>query len=298
MSKFFNQKNFINILFKSISQIMLQENRWTGFLFLISLFIGSWKYCLAALSAGFIGNITATILKYDFRDISKGLYGFSPALFGVALIFFFKPTIIIWGLVVVGSILTCMLQHFFIKRNFPAYTFPFIVVTWLFVFMLRSFPEIIESNLIYKTSSVSEFDMIAMGFRSFGQVVFQEGLIPGILCFIAVFINSKSAALYTLAAVIVTGYIAYLIGQPLNIVYSGYYGFNVVLSAIVFSGPRKIDFLWVAIATILTFLITLFFTQTLILNSFGGILTFPFVIGTWFTYVIKRLEGFTQSPQS
>lgn len=291
MNNLLKPKFFIDSLLKGISQIMLQENSYTGLLFLIGLFAGSWKFGVAAILAALTGNVTAIILKYNFNYILKGLYGFSPALLGVGLIFFFKPTILIWILIIVGSSLACILQHFFIKIKFPAYTFPFILVMWLIVFLVKNFTEISTAEIFNKTFSSSEFDIFAFGFRGFGQVIFQEGFISGFLFFIAVLINSRSAALCALAAVFATGFLAYIVGQPLNIIYSGAFGFNAVLSAIVFSGTRKTDYLWVAIATILTFLINLMLAQSGILDSVGGILTFAFVAGSWLTLLIQKLES-------
>lgn len=294
MNYIFKQLNFIDSLLNGISQIMLQENRWTGLLFLTGLFIGSWQFAIAALLAALTGNVTAIVLKYNLNDISNGLYGFNSALFGVALIFLFKPAFLIWLLLVVGSILATLLQHFFIKRKFPGYTFPFILITWLFVFIIRNFLEIPTSIFFNETFSIQEFDVIAFGFRSFGQIIFQQEFIPGFIFFTAVFINSRSAAMYGIAAAFATGYMAYILGQPLNIIYSGAFGFNAVLSAIVFSGTRKVDFIWVAVAVILTFFINLLLFKSGILNSVGGILTFAFVAGTWITLLLKRLEGSTQ----
>lgn len=82
-----------NQVLNGISQIMLQQNRLCGILFLAGLFIGHWIYGLAALLAVLCGTMTARILKYDVKEIDFGLYGFSPALVGVVLVFLFKPVL-------------------------------------------------------------------------------------------------------------------------------------------------------------------------------------------------------------
>ena len=86
----------INIVLRGIGQIMLQESALTGLLFLAGIFYGSVSMGLAAILAAFCGTLTAKIMGYDNSEIQKGLYGFSPALVGVALIFYFQPVFIIW----------------------------------------------------------------------------------------------------------------------------------------------------------------------------------------------------------
>ncbi|MEP6804257.1 MAG: urea transporter [Flavobacterium sp.] len=49
MNKIFIKIPFIDNILKGIGQIMLQENRWTGLLFLIGIFMGSWQGGVATL---------------------------------------------------------------------------------------------------------------------------------------------------------------------------------------------------------------------------------------------------------
>jgi len=107
----------ISVILKGLGQIMLQENSITGLLFLVGIFYGSLTMGFAALLATVCGTATAYLLKYDKTEINKGLYGFSAALVGVAVMLFLKPTLWAWAIVVVGSALAAMLQHFFIKRK-------------------------------------------------------------------------------------------------------------------------------------------------------------------------------------
>lgn len=104
--------SLVNILLKGIGQIMLQENSLTGFLFLIGIFYGSWTMGVAALLATICGTATAILLKYDQTEINKGLYGFSAALVGVATLLFLKPLFISWIILIIGSALATVIQHF------------------------------------------------------------------------------------------------------------------------------------------------------------------------------------------
>jgi hypothetical protein len=80
MDEFFKKLPFLDNILKGIGQIMLQENRWTGLLFLIGIFMGSWQCGVAVLLSTAAGTFTAMKLKYDKSQINAGLYGFSAAL--------------------------------------------------------------------------------------------------------------------------------------------------------------------------------------------------------------------------
>ena len=108
----------LSIILKGLGQIMLQENSVTGLLFLIGIFYGSIAMGLAALLATICGTVTADLLKYDKAEITQGLYGFSAALVGVAVMCSLNPCFCP-VVIVIGSVLAAILQHFFIKRKSP-----------------------------------------------------------------------------------------------------------------------------------------------------------------------------------
>ncbi len=170
----------VNIQLKGIGQIMLQESPWTGLLFLAGLAVGNWQWAAAAFLATAIGNLTAELLNFNKKNLRAGLYGFSPALVGVALLVFFKSTLLLWILVPVGAAAAAVLQEFFLRRNFPAYTFPFIAVTWLLVFIVRNYTSVPPSELV-QSELTSVYDTYTYGFKGIGQVIFQEKLWVGVI---------------------------------------------------------------------------------------------------------------------
>ncbi|MFA7617041.1 MAG: urea transporter [Moheibacter sp.] len=277
-----------NQVLNGISQIMLQQNRLCGILFLAGLFIGHWIYGLAALLAVLCGTLTARILKFDTKEIDSGLYGFSPALTGVVLVFLFKPVFAVWLLIIVGSVISAILQQFLIKRNFPAYTFPFILVSWVLIFLIRDMDSIPASEIETKEILSLSTDRLLIGTKSYGQVIFQSNTLAGILFFIGVLISSRAAGIYALISAFLISFLALLIGQNPESVNLGLYGFNPVLTAIVFAGIRPKDGFWVLISILITFGINLILVETDLLKAFGGVLTFPFVAGVWLSLLIQR----------
>ena len=106
---------FTRQVLKGLGQIMLQENLWTGLLFLLGITYGSPIMGIAALLATCCGTITARILKFDNAELNKGIYGFSAALTGVACMLFFKPTLITWLFVVIGSIILSSYDYRYLR---------------------------------------------------------------------------------------------------------------------------------------------------------------------------------------
>lgn len=289
MNEFFKKLPFIDHVLKGIGQIMLQENRWTGLLFLLGIFMGSWQCGVAVLLSTAAGTFTAMKLKYNQSEINAGLYGFSAALVGVALSFLFETTLLIWILIVLGGALAAVFQHFFIQKKIPVFTFPFIIITWILVFALHHFTHIPPSAMLSSEVVPTEYDDFLACTNGFGEVIFQGGVLSGMIFFLAVFISSPIATLYGLAASILGAGLSQLNGEPIKEIHMGLFGFNAVLSAIVFSGVKKTDGLWVLIAVLITIAIDDLLIDNHCLDIVGGVFTFPFVAGTWITLLIQKV---------
>lgn len=272
---------FLKQVFKGLGQIMLQENYVTGFLFLLGISYGSFNMGLAALLAAACGTLTARSLKYNNSEIDKGLYGFSAALTGVALVLFLKPILMTWIFIIIGSISATVIQHFFIKRNLPLFTLPFVLVTWLLLFLSHHFlPQVLHQ---LPESLVTDDNLYFFAIKGFGQVIFQDKLLCGTIFLIAVFINSPVAAFYGLTGAFLGGILAFCFSVPIQDIGVGLFSFNTVLCAIVFANKQIKEGLWALIAVLLSFIISLFMFH----NNFIQ-LTFPFVAAS---YIVIRLKN-------
>lgn len=278
---------FVDQVLKGIGQIMLQENSGTGLLFLIGIFFGSTIGGIGVLIATCVGTITAILLKYNSEEINAGLYGFSAALVGVGLTVLFESTFLLWVLLVVFSALATVIQHFFNQRNIAGYTFPFIILTWVLIYGIHYFTSI-KPLVSSEDSLMLAVNQFLVPTNSFGEVIFQSNPLSGILFFVAVFVGSPIAALYGVATSVFSAIFAFYLGAPLDQILMGLFGFNAVLTSIVFAGNKKIDGLWVLIGVVLTVLLQILFIQSAIFSEFGGVLTFPFVLGTWITLFFKN----------
>ncbi len=271
----------INQSLKGLGQIMLQDNAITGLLFLVGVLISSINMGIALIVSVCVATFTANLFKFGISNISNGLYGFNAALIGAAIILFNKPTLITWCFIVIGAIISTFIQHFFITKRITVFTLPFVLVTWVILFIINHFlPEL---NII--VSPVNAFQEIDFGFafRGYGQIIFQDNLLSGVMFFVAVFINSPIAALYGLAGSAMALFVSLPFSIPAENINLGLVSYNAVLCAIVFAGNKIKEGIWVLFSVVLTTIISLFMIKL----PFPQ-LTFPFVAASLITLVLKN----------
>src|SRR5690349_4996450 len=93
-----------------VGQVFLQENPVTGMLFLAGLLVSSPLMCLGAVSGVVIATLAATLLKFPDKNISAGLYGFNAALVGIAMKFFFAPSLVLFVLAPAGYVVSTLIM--------------------------------------------------------------------------------------------------------------------------------------------------------------------------------------------
>lgn len=273
-------KNFSRSILHGLGQIMLQENNITGVLFLFGIFIGSFEMGIAALIATIAGTATALLMKYDTQSILKGIYGFSPALVGVACILFLNSEFLTWLMIIIGASLAAILQHYFKERKIAVFTLPFVLVTWLIYFSMKLiYPELLREMHALIPSSTDKFLFPVKGF---GQVIFQANIWSGVLFIAGVFLSSRIAGFYALLAALLAGIIS-LPFTPVETISNGLMSYNAVLCAIVFSGKAFKNIIYAGIAIILSVIFTLIMMKYQMMA-----LTFPFVLSSILTLRLSK----------
>lgn len=279
-------ETFLEPILNGFGQIMLQKSQLTGIFFTLGILHGNWRAGIASLLAAIVGFLTAKFLRFNTQNVKDGLYSFSPILFAIAIVNNFSDSVLLWFMVILGSALIALLQHLFISKNIPAFTFPFIVGTWLFLAIGKSLNlhPFVGLSLTVSASSPE----LSSGIRAFGEVIFQENFLSGLLFFIGVLISSPSAGFYGLIAAYLGTGIALLCNMSLDEVNLGLFGFNAVLTAIAFSNEKRNKLFWIVFGSLVTVAINIVIQKNGLLNSFGGAFTLPFVLGTWIALLLKN----------
>ena len=99
-------KRYLRALLNGTGQVMFQENIWTGLLFLAGIAVNSTLMCLGGLLGLLVGTITGLALKGGKDNVEGGLFGFNGILVGIALLFFFSPSMPVLVLIVMCSALS------------------------------------------------------------------------------------------------------------------------------------------------------------------------------------------------
>ncbi|MBE1553276.1 urea transporter [Sporosarcina limicola] len=150
----------------------------------------------------------------------------------------------------------------------------------------------------------SFISLLEASFKGVSQVIFIENVVTGFIILLAITLSSYSLGVIALLSAIIGTLVGKVGGADEKIINQGLMGYNSVLSgmalALFLSGP----YMWIvalvgaAVAAILTATMMHFMKNTGI-----PILTFPFIILTWFTLLASyKLDGIqlssTLAPQN
>lgn len=83
---------FLNSVLRGIGQVMLQNNSYTGLLFLAGIFYNSILFGWGVVLGTAASTLTAILLGVDRTQVRAGLFGFNGALVAIALLYFLEPS--------------------------------------------------------------------------------------------------------------------------------------------------------------------------------------------------------------
>lgn len=266
-------------LLVGLSQIMLQSNALTGLLFLVGIALTSVPMCLGAIGGSLVAYVVAWVSGAKREHIEQGLYGYNGALVGLACTLYWPAgteLLIVLGLA--ASFSTLLTRGLIDRLGCPVYTAPFILSVWLVTAFVDLKPapaaEVSHTGL----------DNLLLGF---GQVLFLDNPLSGLLILLGVGIASVRALCWGSVAVVLSSGFAFLIGAAQSDVFSGLYAYNAVLIAIALSPRGERDTLVFIAAILLSVIATGCFEQI-------GVpaLTAPFVLVCWLALPLRdRLEA-------
>lgn len=281
------EKSFISSILKGIGQIVFQENIWSGILILLGLFVSDWRCGIGAILGSTTGTLTAKLLHFDNKYILSGVYGFNASLVGIAVFYFFSIHPISIGSIFIGGICATIIQYLFLQRNIPVYTLPFILITWTIYWSLVTvFPISLSAPSSISSLSLNTY---STGINGFSQIVFQENVLAGILILIAIAINDLFKTTIGFVASLLAAVVTLYLHQEPSSVLSGVFGFNVILTSLAVIQKNLKSIAWTLFGCLTTLSIHIVLLKLSFFSSIGGLLTLPFVIGTWCVLVFQNL---------
>jgi urea transporter len=297
----------VDTLLRGTGQVMFQNNPLTGLLFVVGIFVNSFKFGGVALLGVAASTLAAYLLGADRALIRNGLFGFNGVLVGIGLAFFLEFDFLLVVYIVLGAavstIVMMALSNLLSPWDMPALTAPFVLTAWLLLFGVYQFARIRPSPLIapvpLEPQAVVQTELrelttgtggltlanLAHGFfRGVGEVMFQDNLLTGVIFLVAILVNSRISAAFAGLGSAVALFTALAIGADGFLIYHGLYGFNAVLCAIALGGLFFVltwkSTVYALLAAI--FSVPVFAAIAVLLSPIGmPALTAPFVLTTW-----------------
>lgn len=282
-------------------QVMFQQSPWTGLLFLAGIFWGSYECHLPQVAWGAVVGLVASTVAGLFTEKNtsagaQGLWGFNGILVGCAFPTFLANTWLMWMALILCSMLSTWvrtgLNNVMAPWKVNSFTFPFVLLTWIFLFASRqmhgmapfalSEPALVEHfNFALDTSFGS---LVIYWLKGIAQVFLIDSWVTGIFFLAALAVCSRWAAFWAAFASALSLAIAILFKANASDIASGLYGFSPVLTGIAlgctFYKPGIKTALWASAGIIATV-----FVQAGMDSFFAPFglptLTGPFCVTTW-----------------
>lgn len=269
---------------RGIGQVMFQGNALSGLLMLIGIACSSWTLALLALAGNIASTLAAYLLGYSREDIRKGLYGFNGTLVGIAIGVFMRINIWSISLLLMGSALSSGIAQQFNRQNkLPGYTAPFILSVWILLILCRYlFPSLMLPTVATPPGHVP--DLLHAFTANIGQVMFQGNMLTGLFFLLAILVNSRLNAAYTIWGASLPLGMILLPATSIADFNMGLLGYNGVLCAIAAGNHLSIRSLIRATLAILLSIGLQIGGMQLGITT----LTAPFVLSVWITNLIIK----------
>lgn len=295
--------------FRGIGQVMFQQSSWTGLLFLIGIFWGSYASGMPLVAWGAVlGTAAATFAGYLLGepdgDGDAGLWGFNGVLVGCAFPTFLASTWVMWvGLVFFAMLSTWMARaynNFLGPWKVSSFTFPFVTLTWIMLFASRIFDGLPTFDGGLSTPALPDVTTAAaasgwtldMGFgnlvvywlKGISQVFLVNNWVTGICFLVGLWLCSRWAAIWAALGSAIALAVAIAVKANPGDIANGLFGFSPVLTAIALGCTfYKVNWktaLWAVAGIIATVFIQ--GAMDTIFQPWGlPTLTGPFCVATW-----------------
>ena len=188
------------------------------------------------------------------------------------------------ALLVISSAFSTIVAWLFSRQKLlSGMTVPFILSVWLLLVGCHIFAPslLLPSSVSAESECIDVFQASGL---SIGQVMFQgRTIVSGLLFFIAILINSRINAVYTMLGALLPIPAAMLLGAHANDVNAGLLGYNGVLCAIAL-GNNKMSGAVSAVAAVLLSVLIQYSGMCLSLIT----LTAPFVVSVWIVALANK----------
>lgn len=263
---------------------MFQASGLTGVFFLAGVAVAAPFVALGGALGALIGTLTAILFRFNVRETRDGIYGFNATLVGMALLANYQPALQTFLLIIAGAVVSTLLTFEMRRRvPIPTYTTPFIVTTWLALFLATRLN--IAAVATHPLSPPGPLNVTSAVVAGISEVMFEANLLTGVLFLVGILLCSWRAAVWALTGSLLGLLAAVFHQSPESNIALGIYGYNAALAAMAMALNRPGVILPI-FAAILSFPIT---------DKFPALglatLTAPFVLACWIVIGLDMLDS-------
>lgn len=131
-NSWFNLPPVVIPFLKGISQVSFIENALSGLVILIAIALNNLKHALWVVASVVLSTVFSHMIGASGALIEQGLYGYNAILATLALVFYPR---IPWPLTLLGMLLSCVITLGFHELSLLPLTAPFILSTWVVVYL-------------------------------------------------------------------------------------------------------------------------------------------------------------------
>ena len=138
---------FLDGVTKGVGEVMFEDSVVTGIIFVIAILVNSRISAFFAVFGSLIGLLTALVMQSPEAPLRLGLYGYNSVLCAIALggLFYYlnwKTFLYATFCMIIGSIAQASISVLLAPIGMPSLTWPFVIVTWMFMFASKGFGHI------------------------------------------------------------------------------------------------------------------------------------------------------------
>ena len=263
----------LRTLLRSLGQIVLQPNAFTGACLLAAWLVCDPRLACAALTGAIAANIGAALAGYRDDDTRDGLHGFNGALAGLAAYTFVANDATAAALAILAGISTAWLlqpwSRWLRALGLGVYSSPCLIVTWLWLPLVKGGAATGPAAHVAAMLAPLPAGVLS----GLAQTGFAYGALPGLLVLAGITASSRRHAMWAVAGSSIGGGAHLLLGANPASFDAGLAGFNGALTAIALAESA-----WGAALGGILLSVGL---QQLAGRVGLPVMTAPFVVATW-----------------
>lgn len=262
-------------LLRSLGQIVLQPNAFTGACLLAAWLLYEPRLACAALMGAVAANVSAVLASYREDNTRAGLHGFNGALAGLAACHFIADSATAGAVAILAATCTAWFVAPWSRRlrarGIGFFSSPCLIVTWLWLPMITVNAPPAGVALTHHAPSATE---VGSGLLAgLAQTGFASGAWPGLLVLLGIAAASRRHALWALIGAAFASAAHLLLGATAGSFDAGLLGFNGALTALALADCGLVTMLGgVAVSVVL---------QASAAHFGWPVMTAPFVLATW-----------------